>query len=128
MIIDASDALRVAAQLAASPAVVRAATAPVVSKGALNVKNDWNSALYGSTHFRGIGGSVSYDVKAAAGGVEAEIGPDKSRDPRGALANIAHFGGANGGGGTVADPSTFMDAEAPKFEAALESIIMKSLP
>lgn len=127
--VDASDALRTAAQLAASPAAVRAGVTPVVSRGALNVKNDWNAAFSSSTHFRAAtAGSVTYDVKPSLGGVEAEIGPDKDRHPRAALANIAHFGGARGGGGTVADPQTFADKEAPKFEAALGQIIERTLP
>lgn len=99
----------------------------VVSKGALNVKNDWNAAFRESTSFKGIAGSVSYDVITQAGSVEAEIGPNKSRRKAAALANIAHFGGINGGGGTVADPQTFLDDEAPRFVSALEALIVEAL-
>lgn len=129
MFIDASDAIAFAAKLAASPVAVRAGVQPVVAKGSLNIKNDWNAALSSSTHFRAAtAGTVTYDVKPSLGGVEAEIGPDKDRHPRAALANIAHFGGARGGGGTVADPQTFADKEAPKFESALGQIIERTLP
>lgn len=136
--VDASDALRTAAQLAASPAAVRAGVTPVVTKGAVQIKDEWNAAFRGSKSFRGISGSVNFDISQTAGGVEAEIGPDKERywgtpgpgktSPAAPLANIAHFGGARGGGGTVADPQTFADKEAPKFEAALGQIIERTLP
>lgn len=100
----------------------------VVSKGALNVKSEWNGAFAASPSFKGIAGSVGYDVTVRAASVEAAIGPNKSRRRAAALANIAHFGGVNGGGGTVADPQTFLDNEAPKFVSALEALIDKALP
>lgn len=109
----------------------------VVGHGALKVKNEWNQAFWDSEHFKGIGGTVSYDTRSGAGWVEAEVGPDKARHPglpgppkavRAApLANIAHFGGANGGGGTIADPQTFLDHEAPGFTKALGDLIDEAL-
>lgn len=137
MRIDTVGVERLAADLAGSAAKVRAAVTPAVSKGALNIKNEWNDAFRRSRSFKGIGGSVNYDIKTTATGVEAEIGPDKDRypgipgpgktRPAAALANIAHFGGSRGGGGTVADPQTFADHEAPGFEAAIASLAERSL-
>lgn len=99
----------------------------VVGKGALNVKNEWNAAFAASPSFKGIAGSVGYDTRATREFVEAEIGPNKARRKAAALANIAHFGGANGGGGTIADPQTFLDDEAPNFVKALGDLIGEAL-
>ena len=63
--------------------------------------------------------SVTYDItRSGAGGTtyEAEIGPDRAKSPQARLLNIAHFGGANGGGGNLPDPSEFLKKEAPAFE------------
>ena len=105
----------------AAPTEVR----KVVSRGALNIKRAWRTDIEGSAHFnrRGRGGrggdagrSVSYDLRRSGNTYEAEIGPDKSRSGQAALLNIAHFGGANGGGGTLNNPQAYLDAEAPSFE------------
>lgn len=60
------------------------------------------------------------------GKLEYETGPLKGG--AGSLAHIAYFGGANGGGGTVPDPTEAMEAEAPQFvdrvvEAAIEGML-----
>ena len=113
--------------LRAAQEVVAKGLPGIVSKGALNVKNEWNAALAGSESFKGAAGSVGYDLTTRSRSIEAEIGPNKSRRKAAALANIAHFGGANGGGGTVADPQTFLDNEAAGFTGALEALIVKAL-
>lgn len=135
--IDCSDFDRYAGDLEAAARSVAEGIPAVVSKGGLNVKKAWNDAFFKSRHFRGVGGTVTYDTTIRAGSVEAEIGPDKDRYPgtpgpgksarAAAAANLAHFGGANGGGGTVADPQTFLDAEEPNFTSALEQLIVKAL-
>lgn len=125
--IDTSGFDAFAGDIRAAVAEIGAGIPKVIGRGALNVKNDWNDAFRGSTHFKGVAGTVTYDTRQGQGWAEAEIGPDKSRHPRAALANIGHFGGANGGGGTVADPQTFLDAEEPKLTNALEDLIDKAL-
>ena len=96
----------------------------VVSKGALNIRNQMREEAGRSRHFK-FAPSITYDMReggAFGGGfVEAEIGPNKRfRSAR--LANIAYFGGANGGGGTVPDPRGALEAELPAFEKALGDI------
>lgn len=125
--IDTSDFDEFAGDVAAAVAEIGAGIPKVLSKGALNVKNDWRDALRASTSFKGIAHSVSYDTRTGQGWSEAEIGPDNSRYPAGNLANIAHFGNSDGGGGTVADPQTFLDAEEPRLTKALEDLIDKAL-
>ena len=92
--------------------------APVVKKGALNIKNQLVSEMSGSRHFGSVARGITYDIKGD--GFEAEIGPEKGRP--GSLANIAYFGGSNGGGGTVPDPQGAGEAELPNFEKALAEV------
>lgn len=124
--IDATEFDRYAGDLVAAVREVSDGIPKVVGRGALNVKTQWNAAFSESEHFR-LGGTVTYDTRTLAGAVEAVIGPDKDRRPVAALANIAHFGGANGGGGTIADPQTFLDNEAPNFVEALGDLIEEAL-
>lgn len=100
----------------------------VVSKGALNIKNQMRADMEASLYFKGTSPAISYDMRSggAFGGgfVEAEIGPVTGKP--GSLANVAYFGTSRGGG-TVADPQVALDAEEPKFTAALEALMAKVL-
>lgn len=101
----------------------------VVAKGALNITNDMRDAMRSSASFGELAGGISYDLTRE--GFGAEIGPTKaSRGGQSALgvgANIAYFGGANGGGGTVEDPQAALDREEPKFRKALLDLLDKAL-
>lgn len=94
---------------------------PIVAEGANNIKNQLRDEMEGrltpvSTAVGDqIARTISYDL--TDGGFAAEIGPRK--EGAGNLANIAYFGGAFGGGGTVPDPRGALEAEAPKFMDAL---------
>lgn len=127
--IDASDFLDVAGDLsAAARADLMDEVRPAVSKGALNIKTGMREDLRGSNRFKGVARTVNYDLKARAGSVEAEIGPTAGKGKgTGALANIAYFGGANGGGGTVRDPEYHLNDESPRLEAAVGSALDKLL-
>lgn len=76
-------------------APVKAAKA--IKKGAQNIKTAIQADLASSSHpnFRRI--PIAYEIRTEGMRVEADIAPT---DPAGGLANIAFFGGANGGGGT----------------------------
>lgn len=89
----------------------------LVTRGAVNIKQSMREDAEASRHFRRIAPTISFDQV----GLEATIGPEKRR--AGNLANIAYFGGAHGGGGTVRDPQRAADEEAPRFERALLAII-----
>lgn len=123
--IDASELREFAAVLDAKAQATARQVRQVVSKGAVNIKNQMQVEAAGSRWFR-IASTISYDmreVEAFGGGViEAEIGPNR-RFRAARLANIAYFGGANGGGGTIPDPRGALDAEAPRFEKALSDLI-----
>lgn len=126
--VDASELRAFAAQLTQAPALVEREARAVVSKGAVNIKDDMNAELAKSKHFKGIAGSVTYDMRSSGafggGAIEAEIGPDHSRG--GALANIAYFGTSRGGG-TVEDPEEALAREEPKFIDALADLAAEAL-
>lgn len=100
---------------------------PVLMKAGMNVKRDWQDALAGSPSFKGVKSTPSFDVESSPDGMEVEVGPRTSGRVPGDLVSIAHFGGARGGGG-VTDPQNFLDAEAPRFEDALQAVVERLLP
>ena len=115
--VDMSEVRSFAADLTMIPGELSRHAIPVLSKGALNIKNTMRADFQtsGNKGFRYVGSTVNYDLHTDGGELEAEIGPDK---PSGALANVALFGTWKGGG-TVADPQHALDEEAPRFEQAL---------
>lgn len=119
--IDVSDVLRFADDLQDAAAGIVEAVKPVVAKGALNIKQAQAADFDGSKHFRQVGRTISYDVRATGSAVEATIGPRTGG--AGSLANIAYFGGAHGGGGSVRDPLDAALEEQPRFEAAISAAI-----
>ena len=123
MSVDTSELRAFAAELSrVAPEVARAVPA-VVKRGANNVKSSMQADFRESRSFGHIARTVTYDTTVDATGVEAEIGPDKSRGGGASLAHIAYWGGANGGGGTVPDPLEALAVEVPQFESALGKLI-----
>lgn len=118
IVIDTSELRTLAADLTAAGDDVPAKVKAVITKAATNIKSQMRSEASGSGSFGHIAPTITYDLRD--GGLEAEIGPTK---PRGALAAIAYFGGSHGGGGTVADPTGAMEAEAPRLEKAMGDVL-----
>lgn len=122
--VDVSQLRELISDLDGVPREVTRQVPGVVKKGAMNVKKSMQSDFRGSRYFGQIARSINFDVSADADGFEAEIGPDKSIPKAGgALAVIAYWGGANGGGGTVRDPAEPLLEEAPRFEQALSKLL-----
>lgn len=94
----------------------------VLKKGAENIKTEMASDAESSTHFRGLARTISYDSSYRIGEAAYEIGPDKDRGGAAALGNIAYFGGANGGGGTL-DIDAPLAHEEPRLMAALDKAL-----
>lgn len=117
--VDASEVRAYEAKLASAGSASKGQLAAVVSKGALNIKQDLQAELRGSGNagFRHVASTVSYDLED--GGMTAVVGPTK---PSGALANIAYFGSWKGGG-TREDPRVALEAEVPRFQAALLALV-----
>lgn len=124
MIIDSSGFDELAADIAAAPDGLMPEVAKVVSKGALNIKQQIRNDFKGSRHFGSfkpgaIVANVRYNRKVLASSAEAEIAPFVDQEGFGSLVGIAVHGGSRGGGGTVADPLIALLAESPGFEKAL---------
>lgn len=122
--VDVSQLRELISDLGGVPREVTLQVPGVVKKGANNVKKTMQADFRKSRSFGQVAGSITYDVLADAAGFEAEVGPDKSI-PRagGALAVIAYWGGANGGGGTVRDPAEALLEEGDRFEQALSKLL-----
>lgn len=113
-----------AADLAAAPARVAADIVPVVSKGALNVKNDWRTNASGNPHAPHYPASITYDLDVQPDGVEAEIGPDKNL-PQGPLGNILEFGTSKNP--PHLDGQRALAAEEPRFIEACATVAEQAL-
>ncbi|MFG3228113.1 hypothetical protein ACGF07_25475 [Kitasatospora sp. NPDC048194] len=91
----------------------------VVSRGALNIKRDWqaNARASAGRYAPHYPASISYDLETTPVGTGAVIGPDKG-GPQGALGNILEFGTSRQGGHN--DGGRALAAEEPRFLAAIE--------
>lgn len=117
---DSSELRAFAADLTSAGNAIAPAVRGIVAKGAVNIKKQMVEEMKSSTHFKGVARAISYDIKAEANAVEAQIGPSKGSP--GSLANIAYFGTPRGGG-TVPDPQLALEAEMPNFERYINAAI-----
>lgn len=104
-----------AAALQSVPIGAGKAVEKVLNRGGVEMKKKMESDFSGSRSFGHVARSITYDVD----GTRLEVGPDAARSRSAPLAGIAYFGGANGGGGTVAEPDYILEEEA---EAATKYI------
>jgi len=138
---DTSELRGLSADLTKAGTQIDGKVLPVLKKGALQIKEQMRKEMSASKHFGQIAPTIGFDIHGGdmfgVGVIEAEIGPDKSMSvgkasqdrfgnigpaTPGHLAGIAYFGGSRGGG-TVPDPVGALNAEAPRFEAALLKIL-----
>lgn len=127
--IDTSELQAFAVHLRDAGRITARQTRGVVSKGALNIKNQLQAEMKRSRHFAVVAPAITYDLRevgAFGGGfVEAEIGPE--RGAPGSLANVAYFGTGRGGGNTVPDPEGALMAEAPNVESYLADLAERTV-
>ena len=116
--IDAHEVKEFASELGKVPTKVVTGVRPAVVKAGVNMKKQLREEMDKSKHFK-ASRSINFDV--SDGGLAVAVGPSKGHP--GSIANIAYFGGVNGGGGTVPDPRGALDAEAPRFEKALTDLV-----
>lgn len=92
----------------------------VVSKGALNVKQDWRDRWLGHPHIPELPWAISYDLTHDDDTmITAQIGPDKDKT-QGPLGSVIEFGTVNNApipGGMPA-----LDAEEPGYVRAVEDL------
>ena len=127
---DTSELRGLAADLTRAGSGVADKVRPVVHRGANNIARQMREEMGASRSFKGVAGSISYDMTGSGGRmvfgvgvIEAAIGPVTGPGGvPGDLAHIAYFGTSRGGG-TVPEPQGALDAEAPKFEQALADVL-----
>jgi hypothetical protein len=96
----------------------------VVSKGALNIKEEWRRRWSGFRHAPALPYAVTYDTAEEGTRLSAEIGPDKDKR-QGALGNLLEFGSPNNAPHPAGSPA--LDAEQPRFEKAIENLGLQLL-
>lgn len=117
---DGSELQQLAADLAAAPGRLEATVRPVVSKGALNIKNTWRTSASGLKHAPAYPYSIGYDLDVGPGYAAAEIGPDKDK-AQGALGNLIEFGSSKNP--PHLDGARALADEEPRFITALENAV-----
>ena len=131
MHIDDTEVRALQRKLEKVPAAVADEVFQVGKKAAQNIKDGLVADARGSDYFGLIAEATSYDVKRKLRGVEFEIGPDRDRGGkpgRGSrLANIAYFGGANGGGGTLVRDRPAKE-ELPRLDTHIALALGRAFP
>ena len=100
--------------------------AKVVGYGCNSIKKDWASRWSSlGKHLPMLPRSISYDVFYWPGKVIGEVGPDLNRR-QGPLGGVAEFGTPTSAPHPGGAPA--LDAESPKFEAAMLALTVRLLP
>lgn len=120
--VDTSELDALAHDLGEVPGKVAKQAQAVVSRGALNVKNDWQERAKRSagTHGRHYPYSIGYDLHYGLSGTSAEVGPDSSKK-QGSMGRGFEFGSINQP--PHMDFLAAAQAEAPRFEKALADLL-----
>lgn len=94
----------------------------VISKGALNMKNEMIADVSRSPHFKGMAGSITFDHENSRDVIRRVVGPDKGRRG-GSLGNIYYFGTSRGGGsGDIDKP---LRSEEPRVISAMNALVAR---
>lgn len=96
----------------------------VVSRGALQIKNDARRRRSGSKYFPRLQYAINYETELTATGAWAEVGPDHGK-PQGNMGHIPEYGALK------TPPEPYMgpaaDAELPRFERAMADLAEKAI-
>lgn len=103
------------AQIQAEPRIF-----DVVSRGAYNIKRDWQQRWSGLAHAPALPRAISYETRRSLAGISAEIGPDKGK-AQGALGNLIEYGSVNNAPKPGGLPT--LEAESPRYEKALGDLL-----
>jgi hypothetical protein len=121
--IDASELQALSASIASASKNLPREARAVVSKGALNVKNDARERVSDHPSWKRLANTINYDLTGNAFFSAAEIGYDDVG--QGELAGIAEFGSARKAPHPALMPA--FAAEGPKFTKALADVGAKVL-
>jgi len=116
---------KVIVEFEAAASLTVASMQAVVGKGCNNIKKDWQAAWKGFKHLPSLPRSISYDVVTYPGLIEGTVGPALNRK-QGPLGGVAEFGSPTSAPHPGGAPA--LDAEAPRFEAAMVALTTKLLP
>ncbi|GIF14788.1 hypothetical protein [Actinoplanes teichomyceticus] len=122
--IDTTEVGKLAAQIDHAVEVLPREIRAVVQRGAFNIKRDAQKRIGRGPYLPAYARSISYDSRETPTGAWAEIGPDKDR-PQGPLGNILEYGSP--GRAPIPHLAPALAAEAPRFEKALEDVVLKAL-
>lgn len=104
-----------AAELALAGVRMTVAGTALTTKGALNIKRDWQASASGLPHAPAYPASINFDILPTPTAIAAEIGPDKSKR-QGALGNLIEYGSVHNP--PHLDGARALAAEEPRFYAA----------
>jgi hypothetical protein len=124
--VDASDLKRLAASIDHTVAIVPAKVRAVVQKGALNIKKDAQRRVGRGPYIRRYASAITYDTQETPTGASAEIGPDKNK-AQGALGNLLEYEYGTPWSAPRPHLGPALEAEAPRFEQALEDAIVEAV-
>lgn len=128
-IIDVTALARLGDDLARAAAEVQAGARGVVSKGALNIKNDWrqNAVASARSHGRLYPYTINYELTPTPLGTSVVIGPDNPRLNRiqASYGTVLEFGSVHNPPHN--DGGRALDAEEPRFVAAAETLAARAL-
>jgi|SRR6478672_2369826 len=100
-------------------------TEAVVGMGCNHIKTDWRAAWKGFKHLGFLPYTIGYDVTVTPGHITGTTGPDLNKK-QGPLGGVAEFGTPTSAPHPGGAPA--LDAEAPRFEAAMLALTVKLLP
>lgn len=124
-VFDAHELAAFTKDLEKSAAIMPAAAGAVVTKAALNIKNDARQRISGRPHIPAYPYSITFDdVRVNRLGASTEVGPDKSKR-QGALGNILEYGSP--GHPPIPHLGPAAEAEEPKFAKAIDELAGKAL-
>lgn len=123
---DVSDLKRLAATIDQSIPVALRDVRAVVARGALNVKKDAQTRVGRGPYTPRYASAISYDSHQITTGAWAEIGPDKDK-AQGPLGNLLEYEYGTPWSAPTPHLGPALEAEAPKFEKALEDVLFKAL-
>lgn len=131
MTFDASELRAFSRDLGDAPPKVAVEAGKSVFRGATQIKSTMRADMQASPHFKGAARAIDFDIVEGDDSITAVIGPKVGPGQSGGHAGIAYgtnaYAGGARGGASVRDPQAALDEEAPRFEAALDSILRDAL-
>lgn len=122
---DGHELVALTKDLERAAAIAPAAAAGVVTKAAVNVKNDARQRVSGLPHIPAYPYAIGFDpVRVTRTQAATDVGPDKDK-PQGPLGNILEYGSTKRPPIPHLGPAA--EAEEPRFARAMTELAAKAL-